>query len=165
MYPIDRRNLAAHIYEHVRSLRKTGLLLSVSHTTVRRWLICPLRVAYRRDSPKRDIIQGLVVSTVERNPLVTLASLRKLCFDGLGIWVSKELVRVVLSKHGLTRKKARFYGKPHDLETKTAQFIEARAQVMAAGGPVVSIDETSWVRRSATQSVEQRFSSKDDLQG
>ena len=81
MYPVDRRTLAGHIYQHVRSLRKTGFLLSVSHTTVRRWLLSPERVTYRRDSPKLKLIQGLVVASIECDPLATLSSLRQICFE------------------------------------------------------------------------------------
>ena len=37
-YPLDRRNLALHIYSLFQSLRKTALILNVSHMTVSRSL-------------------------------------------------------------------------------------------------------------------------------
>lgn len=37
MYPLDRRKVAIHIYSVVSSLRKTALLLNISHSTVARW--------------------------------------------------------------------------------------------------------------------------------
>jgi transcriptional regulator of aromatic amino acid metabolism len=45
MYPLDRRLLAQHVYSLVPSLRRTAVLLKVSHTTVARWLGQPQRKA------------------------------------------------------------------------------------------------------------------------
>jgi len=150
MYPVDRRALASHVYAHVQSLRKAALLLNVSHTTIRRWLVAPQRTIYQRKSPKLSLIKDVVIAKIVDDPLLTLKALQRCVQDCIGVNVSKELVRLVLCKHGLTRKKARFYGCPKDLPAKTSQFLRDRSDVLSTATRVVSIDETSFGRNIGT---------------
>jgi hypothetical protein len=53
---------------------------------------------------------------------------------------------MVLSKMGMTRKKARFRFKPERLESQTQQFIQQRNLYLEEGRTFVSIDETSFGR-------------------
>jgi transposase len=48
MHPIDRRELALHIYLIHFSLRKTAEILQVSHMTISRWISSPQRKQYIR---------------------------------------------------------------------------------------------------------------------
>lgn len=60
--------------------------------------------------------------------------------------MSRELVRSAIRSLGLSRKKASFYGKPKDLDTKIASFVQQRDAFAASGKHFVSIDETSFGR-------------------
>ena len=146
MYPLDRRSLASHVYDHVKSLRKAAVILKVSHTTVRRWIRSPDRSRYMRQSHKGDLIKGLVLQAVHGAPLSTLADLQRMISSLTELHVSKQLIRTILFRHGLTRKKARFYGEPKDLLAKTTNFLTARSVARTNGRPFVSIDETSFGR-------------------
>jgi transposase len=60
--------------------------------------------------------------------------------------VSRELVRVAIKRLGLSKKKARFFSKPKDLEKKTNLFINQREKYRKQGSFIISIDETSFGR-------------------
>ena len=92
------------------------------------------------------MIKSLVVATIRDAPLSTLSDVQSVVTKILGFTVSKQLVATILSRGGLTRKKARFYGQPKDLEAKTRNFLENRASAIASGCQVVSVDETSFGR-------------------
>lgn len=70
----------------------------------------------------------------------------KMIKESLEIDVSKELIRVAIVKLGYTKKKARFYGSPSNLEEKTFIFIKQRNEYMNEGRRFLSIDETSFGR-------------------
>ena len=95
MYPLDRRKVAIHIYSIVTSLRKTALLLNISHSSVARWLKQSHNKSYSRCSLKTDHITELIRTTVEQNPFSSLTSLRELIKTVLNIEVSEELIRIV----------------------------------------------------------------------
>ena len=111
MYPIDRRKVALRVYGLLQSLRKTGNLLDVSHTTVARWLQQSDRKRYFRSAPKADVLVHSIKSLVESSPLISLRKLKLKIQEALNINLSKELVRTVLSKAGYKRKVARHYGR------------------------------------------------------
>lgn len=48
MYPLERRNIALHIYSILNSLRKTAILCQVSHSTISRWIHCPHKKQYTK---------------------------------------------------------------------------------------------------------------------
>ena len=92
------------------------------------------------------MIKGLVLDAVRNAPLSTLADLQQVILSATNLRVSKQLICTVLFRHGLTRKKARFYGEPKDLAAKTTNFLSARSAARVNGRPFVSIDETSFGR-------------------
>ena len=88
------------------------------------------------------------MATIRDAPLSTLSAVQSVVTNTLGFAVSKQLIATILSRGGLTRKKARFYGQPKDLEAKTRGFLDDRASAIASGSPIVSIDETSFGRHT-----------------
>lgn len=147
MYPVDRRKLALHVYSVLGSLRKAGTILQVSHSTISRWLKNPERVVYkRRFVSKVSQVIETIKSSIENDPFVSNIKLRQMILDVLKVKVSKELVRVAIKKLGMSRKKARFFSRPKDLEIKTRQFLEQRNSFVKEGRYFISIDETSFGR-------------------
>jgi len=73
MYPIDRVKMARHIYEMVSSLRKTGLLLQVSHMTIARWVKNPVRKQYdsHRRTRKRNVVSEFIRAAVINDPFLS----------------------------------------------------------------------------------------------
>lgn len=95
---------------------------------------------------KRALVEGLVVAAVRDAPLSTLSELQAAV--QATCHVSKSLIATVLRRNGITRKKARFYGQPRDLEAKTARFVAARDAARAAGRTFFSVDEASFGRNA-----------------
>jgi hypothetical protein len=56
---------------------------------------------------------------------------------------------VIIKKQGLSKKKAKFFSKPTNLEAVTDAFLKKRDQLLADGRTFVSIDETSFGRHGA----------------
>ena len=102
MYPIDRVKMARHIYEMVSSLRKTGLLLQVSHMTIARWVKNPVRKQYdsHRRTRKRNVVSEFIRAAVINDPFLSNFKLRTIVRETFGFNVSKELVRTVIRRHG-----------------------------------------------------------------
>ena len=147
MYPTDRRKLACHMHQILQSMRTVALLLKVSAATVCRWIKHPDRMPYRRQYvSKSEQIVTTLRDYVTANPLSTLSQITKLVQQVHKISVSKELVRSVLRRVGYSRKRARFYGRPKDLNSKIAEFLKARDMYTAEGRLFVSVDETSFGR-------------------
>jgi transposase len=149
MYPLDRRTLVHYAYSVFSSLRKTALVLQVSHTTVSRWLKNHTRLPYpsnRRGSYKALKVVDTIKLAIHTDPFVSLWSLKTIVKAALGIEVSRELLRVSLKKNGFSKKKARFFSKPKNLEDKTNEFIQARDRFLASKHRIVSLDETSFGR-------------------
>ena len=129
MYLIDRRNMAIHIYGIVKSLRKTALLLQVSHSSIQRWLKTIEQKKYCRTDTsqlKSTVIIDVIKSSIIHDPFISLMKLKDLIKNVLKIDTSKELIRVAIKRLGFTKKKARFYGEPKYLPEQTQQFIIAR---------------------------------------
>lgn len=147
MYSVDRRKLAIHVYSLFPSLRKTAFILNVSHTTISRWLKNIHRKTYTRNKPtKSQQIIETIKTSLKNDPFL---SIRKMCFMIQSIFhfqVSKELVRTAILKGGLTRKKAKFFGQPKNLNAKIAAFIQHRETFIQQKYPIYSLDETSFGR-------------------
>jgi len=146
MYSIDRRKIAIHVYSLLRSLRKTAIILQVSHTTISRWLKNPERKLYYRKSLRTEQIIDIIKTTIISNPFITVRSFVKVIKDTLNIQVSRELVRVVIKKLGFTSKKAKFFSKPNHIKQTTETFIERRDRFIQENRYIVSLDETSFGR-------------------
>ena len=147
MFPIDRRKLARHVYSILGSLRKTGTLLQVSHSTVARWLKNCERAPYKRASPKGDVIAKCIRSAIANDPFLSVTQLKNIVQNTFQFNVSRELVRTIVLKCGFTYKKARYFSQPSGLATKTAAFLEQREKFKLQGRPFLSIDESSFGRR------------------
>lgn len=151
MYALDRRLLATHVYNMLRSLRRTGIILQVSHTTVARWIKHHEPRTYdtsrRRRLSKATVVSESIRSAVVNDPFVSKHALQSLVLETFGFHVSRELIRTVILKNGFTRKKARFHGHPIHLEEKTVQFLEQRDQFIKQNKRFVSLDETSFGRK------------------
>ena len=149
MYSIDRRKMALHIYSFFNSLRKTAILLQVSHSTISRWLKNQTRKQYTKSKNKiykyDAIIESIRIS-IQNDPFISITKLTILLQQTINITVSKELVRLAISKLGLSKKKARFYGEPNDLKEKTTIFLERRDAYIEQKRRFLSIDETSFGR-------------------
>lgn len=147
MYPVDRRKLATHMYQILHSMRKVALLLKVSPATVCRWVKHPDRKPYKRCyATKSEQIVATLRGCIAANPLSTLSQITSTVQQVHKVSVSKELVRSVLLRAGYSRKRARFYGRPKDLLSKTAAFLNARDQFAKEGRVFASVDETSFGR-------------------
>ena len=147
MFPLDRRQLAAHVYCLLHSLRKTALILQVSHTTVARWLKCSTRKPYSlRAATKSQKIAEALRAMVLAEPFTSLSKLQLRVQETFGFTVSKELLRTVIRQQGLSKKTAKFFSKPAHLEQTTADFIKARDAFVAENRLFVSLDETSFGR-------------------
>lgn len=146
MYPVDRRKLAVHIYSLLHSLRKTAIILQVSHSTIHRWLKNPNRKIYSRQSPKSTTIVEIVTNTVIANPFITVRQFEQVIKDSMDLVVSRELIRVVIKRIGFTAKKAKFFASPNKLKETTESFITRRNDYMQKGKYIVSLDETSFGR-------------------
>jgi len=66
--------------------------------------------------------------------------------DVFNFTVSRELVRTAIQKCGLTRKKARFFSRPKNLDDKIKIFLNERKELVDEGYNVFSLDETSFGR-------------------
>lgn len=149
MYPIDRRKLAVHIYSIVGSLRKTASLLMVSHSTIHRWLACPQRKKYQRsklENIKSYQIVDIIKTVISCDPFTSIRKLQNTILSNLKLKVSIELVRTVIKKQGFSKKVARHYGQPKNLEEITRTFLDKRTQYIKENKHFVSIDETSFGR-------------------
>jgi transposase len=149
MYPIDRRKIANHIYSLLHSLRKTSKLLQVSHSTIYRWLKNPERKKYSMRKAvvyKSETIIEIIRLAIQNDPFISIYKLKILIKDSLNIIVSKELIRIAIYKCGYSKKKARFYGKPKNIENITLEFINQRNKYIKENRRFLSIDETSFGR-------------------
>ncbi len=147
MYSIDRRRVAGHVYSLLNSLRKTAVLLQVSHSTVSRWLNAPQRKKYRRDAIKQSVlVVECIRAAVAADPFINCVRLKAVVKASTCVDISRSLVHTVLRKLGMTRKKARMCGAPRNLETKVDDFIQRRDAYLADGRTIVSLDETSFGR-------------------
>lgn len=147
MYPIDRRKLACHIYSLFLSLRRTAVILQVSHTTIARWLKNTEQKKYCRSHvTKSSLIVQTIHSSLNNDPFLSIRKLSKIIEDVNEIKVSRELVRASIHKLGYSNKKARFFSMPKNLIEKTNSFIDRRETYKSLGRLFVSIDETSFGR-------------------
>lgn len=147
MYPIDRRKLAVHVYSMFRSLRKTATILQVSHMTISRWVnkSNTKRTNHIKVSKTQQVIETIKTS-LKNDPFLSIRNLCDIIQDVLNIKVSRELVRTAIVKSGLTKKKARFFSEPKDLNIKIHYFVEQRQRFIDLGYDFYSLDETSFGR-------------------
>ena len=147
MYSIDKRKIAIHIYSLLNSLRKTAILLQVSHSTIFRWLKNPEKKQYHRFKvSKTDTIIPIIKTTILNDPFISIFKLKSIIKESLDIDISKELVRIAIKRLGFSKKKARFYGISSNLEEKINNFLSLRNNYIFQRRRFISIDETSFGR-------------------
>jgi transposase len=149
MYPIDRRALAKRTYLHFQSLRKTAFVLQTSHTTISRWLKNPERARYpekRKQNSKAFLITNTIKLAIQNTPFISLFALKQIAKQVHGFDVSRELLRTVIKRNGLSKKKPKFFSKPLNQEEKVHSFLQKRKAFVEAGSNFISLDETSFGR-------------------
>lgn len=148
MYPIDRRVVARNIYSLIQSIRKTAILVNVSPSTVFRWLKNENRCPYHRraNATKTDAIIECVKTAIACDPFTSNSKLVQIIEKTVNVKVSRELVRIAIKNNGITKKKARFYGRPHNIAVDTDNFILQRQKAIRENKLIISIDETSFGR-------------------
>lgn len=150
MYPLDRRKIACHIYSLISSLRKTSVMLQVSHTTIARWLKSMDRKKYTRTKvclhTKTRIVTETIRATVISNPFITSHSLTNIVKEIFGFSISRQLANSIVRKSGFSRKKARFFGSPPNLAAKTSDFLLSRDKLVSENRRFVAVDETAFGR-------------------
>lgn len=153
MYPLDRRKLALHVYNLLSSLRKTAIILQTSHMSISRWLENQTRKPYRRNTVKKSSqIIGTIKSAIQNDPFASIHKLQKIIFETFGFHISRELVRTAILKSGFSRKKARFFSSPSNLQSKIEDFILKRDTYRSQGRLFLSLDETSFGRNGKSLS-------------
>ncbi len=152
MYSVPHRQVAMHIYNIVKSLRKAATLANVSHSTIARWVkfgVDKKRYAFqKRPSWQKmtDDLVSLLRATIDSNPFISVRQLQSMIATTLNVVVSRELVRIAIKRQGLTKKTARFYGVSAAQEKETKAFLATRSEYIANGRSFVAIDETSFGR-------------------
>ena len=147
MYHLDARKVALRLYSRLQSFRKTAKLLGVSHSSVQRWAHRVERKPYaQRCKPKYDALVDVVKLAIASDPFVSIRKLRRRVKEACDVSLSTELVRIALKRMGFSKKKARHVCRPAHLPSRTATFLEMRAQFRSQGRKFVSIDETSFGR-------------------
>jgi transposase len=152
MYSLDLRKVACRLYEKYGSSRKVSMILEVSHSSVCRWVKTIARKRYFRQ-PK--LCSGLVKDTIRTtllvNPFVSIRTLVTKIKEICQVAVSRELVRVAIAKLQYTKKKAKAFSCPKNLEQKTMEFKTLRDTYIQQERPFFSLDETSFGRHSKVQ--------------
>ena len=146
MFPVDRRLIAKNVYTLLKSLRKSANVLQCSHMTVSRWLKGEKKVYARNQPTKSSTVVEVLKNIIKNDPFISLFKMKTIIKDTFGFSISSELLRVLIKKLGLSRKKARFFSKPKDLEAKIKLFLEQRQMFLEKNYPFVSLDETSFGR-------------------
>ena len=78
MYSLDRRKIALHIYSLYYSLRKTAILLQVSHSTISRWLKNQSRKQYTKRSNvvyKSETIVETIKLAIQNDPFISISKI------------------------------------------------------------------------------------------
>lgn len=157
MHAIDKRPICKNLYDmHGFSLRKIAMIVSVSHTTVRRWVALTdsemflskysqvHRKRLKSGTPVVEALRGILKS----NPLSILEDIQDKLYQLFSFRISKSFLSSILRhKCGVTRKKARFYGKSHDYDLSVHEFIRKKDQYLSEHRHFMSLDETSFSRK------------------
>jgi transposase/predicted transcriptional regulator len=151
MYSEDFKLLAKRLYSKLLSLRKVADLLNIHYSTVSKWLSC-------KKLPRKHIVKKLdnieisnsIINFIKENPFASLKDIQSLLINNYELNISSELIRLFLKNNYYTKKKAKYYSSPSNLEEKTKEFIKLRTQYIKENRNFVSIDETSFGRNYAS---------------
>ena len=146
MYTPDYRHIATRLYEVFHSLRRTAIIMQVSHSSVARWIAEPYRTrAYKTHiAHKTQIVATSVRCAVQVNPFFSVRDIRDIVFKATHVYVSASLVCSVINALGLSKKKARFHARPPYVQERILHFLRVRDELRRNNVPLVAVDETSF---------------------
>ena len=148
MYTPDYRHIATRLYEVFHSLRRTAIIMQVSHSSVARWIADPYRTRAHKThtAHKTQIVATSVRCTVQVNPFFSVRDIRHIVFKATHVCVSASLVCSVINALGLSKKKARFHARPPYVQERILDFLRVRDELRRNNVPLVAVDETSFGR-------------------
>jgi len=85
MYSLDRRIVAKSLYAYLNSLRKTAIILNVSHSTVSRWLKNQDRKMYTKREGLKVI--ETIRTSIQIDPFISICKLRQNILSTLNVSV------------------------------------------------------------------------------
>jgi len=134
MYSHDVRTVVKNLYSHMKSLRKVAFFINISRSTVHRWISYESNERKLRVSMIKPIVLQSIEAYVKTHPFATILETRKVVSEEFKINPSKELVRLAVKKCGFTRKRARQFSQPNNLEEKINSFIQAIFHITRKNG-------------------------------
>lgn len=157
MHSIDKRPICKNLYDmHVFNIRKIAMIISVSHTTVRRWVVMTKNdlfsskyshVHRKRLKSGTSVVEALH-AILKSNPLSILEDIQDKLYHLFSFRISKSFLSSILRhKCGVTRKKVRFYGKSHDHNLYINEFIQKKNLFLSERRHFLSLYETSFSRK------------------
>lgn len=131
-------------YMHLRSLRKTALLLGASKSTIQRW-VRSSPVLRRQRSARKATTEAVakIIDVLSSNPFDTPARIALRIREELGLCLSTSSVRFWMRRSGISRKKAARPVSTTDVHDKRVAFAVDYNAVFDPDR-VVSIDESSF---------------------
>ena len=97
---------------------------------------------------KSSLIVDTIKASIIGNPFISLIALQKIILEVFKFTVSKELIRCAIASIRYSKKNARFYGVPKNLNDKIKTFIDVRDNYIHKGFKFYSLDETSFGRHT-----------------
>jgi len=157
MYSFDKRMICKRLFDmNVFSLRKIALILSVSHTTIRRWIMLEdidlCQVKYDKIHRKKiksgaPVVEALK-AILKTNPLLVLDDIKNKIQELFSFQISKSFLSSILRhKCCMTRKKVKFYGQHEGHQYLIKEFLRKRDMYSSQKKKFVSLDETSFSRK------------------
>jgi transposase len=157
MYSFDKRIICKRLYDmNVFSLRKIALILFVSHTTIRRWIMLTdidlCQVKYHKIHRKKiksgtPVVEALK-AILKTNPLLVLDDIKNKIQELFAFQISKSFLSSILRhKCSMTRKKVKFYGQHEGHEHLVKDFLRKRDMYSSQKKKFISLDETSFSRK------------------
>lgn len=153
MYSLDFRNAVRSVYEYTQSMRRVGLILKVSSSTVHRWLQTADAPRHwpRRGSKFTDAMVALMQLQLQASPTTTAAQLKALICTKLGVDVSRQLVSLVLKNRlNMSWKRTRKRGcasAKHDRKEQVRHFCKEFITAFTEG-TLVACDESGFDQRA-----------------
>ena len=143
MYSLDFRRLAISIYKKYKNYRKSCDLLSISLSTLHRWVSKGIQVKKRTQFQYRkfnDFVKFIIVDALSKNAFLTLKKLQMVIVACTHECISVKMLGRILKKLGYSKKKAylKMKSTPTSNEKKNA-FSKQYHQINKTN--IVSLDE------------------------
>ena len=129
MYSLDFRRLALSIFKKLQNYRKCCSLLSISLSTLHRWVKVGIKPKVRTQFSYRkvsDLVKSVIIEALSTNAFLTLSMLQNIVKATQKITIT---LSSVIKKLGFSKKKAYLKIKPnvanHETKLKfSAQFLK-----------------------------------------